>query len=50
MFTQQVEKTMLSARMCDYPSITQGKTRILGINDGDEFEITDVSEILNGFA
>lgn len=41
---------MLSARMCDYPSITQGKTRIPGINDGDEFEITDVSEILNGFA
>ena len=29
--------------MCDYPTITQGKTRIPGINDGEEFEITDVS-------
>lgn len=35
--------TLLSARMCDYPTITQGKTRIPGINDGEEFEITDVS-------
>lgn len=29
--------------MSDYPSITQGKTRIPGINDGDDFEETDVS-------
>lgn len=29
--------------MCDYPTITQGKTRIPGINDGEEFELTDVS-------
>ena len=35
--------TMLSARMCDYPTITQGKTRIPGINDGEDFEMTDVS-------
>lgn len=30
--------------MSDYPTITQGKTRIPGINDGEEFELTDVSE------
>jgi len=35
--------TMLSARISDYPTITQGKTRIPGINDGEEFEIVDVS-------
>lgn len=35
--------TMLSSRMSDYPTITQGKTRIPGINDGEEFEETDVS-------
>jgi myosin heavy subunit len=29
--------------MSDYSTITQGKTRIPGINDGEEFEITDVS-------
>jgi hypothetical protein len=38
-----LEMTLLSARMSDYPTITQGKTRIPGINDGEEFEITDVS-------
>lgn len=30
--------------MCDYPTITQGKTRIPSINDGEEFELTDVSD------
>lgn len=35
--------TMLSARMSDYPTITHGKTRIPGINDGEEFEETNVS-------
>lgn len=34
---------LLSSRMSDYPTITQGKTRIPGINDGEEFELTDVS-------
>lgn len=29
--------------MSDYPTITQGKTRIPGINDGEEFEMTNVS-------
>lgn len=31
--------------MSDYPTITQGKTRIPGINDGEEFEETDVSSL-----
>lgn len=35
--------TLLSTRMSDYPTITQGKTRVPGINDGEEFELTDVS-------
>lgn len=35
--------TLLSSRMSDYPTITQGKTRIPGINDGEEFEDTNVS-------
>jgi len=38
-----IEMAMLSSRMSDYPSITQGKTRIPGVNDGEEFEITNVS-------
>ncbi len=29
--------------MCDYPTISQGKTRIPGVNDSEEFELTDVS-------
>lgn len=29
--------------MSDYPTITHGKTRIPGINDGEEFEETNVS-------
>lgn len=35
--------TFLSTRMSDYPTITHGKTRIPGINDGEEFEVTHVS-------
>jgi myosin heavy subunit len=35
--------TFLSARMSDYPTISHGKTRIPGINDGEEFEDTNVS-------
>lgn len=34
---------MLSTRISDYPTITHGKTRIPGINDGEEFESVDVS-------
>lgn len=40
-----LEMTLLSSRMSDYPTITQGKTRIPGINDGEEFEQTDVSAL-----
>lgn len=29
--------------MSDYPTISQGKTRVPGVNDGEEFELTDVS-------
>jgi hypothetical protein len=39
-----LDLTLLSSRMSDYPTITQGKTRIPGINDGEEFELTDVSQ------
>jgi len=36
--------TLLSNRIADYYYISQGKTRIPGVNDGEEFQITDVSE------
>jgi hypothetical protein len=42
--------TLLSSKMCDYPNITQGKTRIPGINDGEEFELTDVSFRIDDFS
>lgn len=35
--------TFLSNRIGDYSYISQGKTRIPGVNDGEEFQITDVS-------
>lgn len=34
---------MLSNRMEDYYFVSQGKTRIPGVSDYEEFEITDVS-------
>lgn len=34
---------MLSNRMEDYYYVSQGKTRIPGVNDGEEMEVTDVS-------
>lgn len=37
------ELTMLSTRISDYPTITQGKTRIPGVNDAEELESLDVS-------
>jgi myosin heavy subunit len=37
------ELTLLSSRIGDYPTITQGKTRIPGVNDAEEFEALDVS-------
>lgn len=35
--------TMLSNRIGDYWYISQGKTRIPGVNDGEDMEATDVS-------
>lgn len=35
--------TFLTPHIADYPGICQGKTRIPGVNDGEEFELTDVS-------
>lgn len=35
--------TFLSNRIADYPTISQGKTRIPGINDSEEALLTDVS-------
>uniref|UniRef100_A0A8W7P060 Myosin motor domain-containing protein n=1 Tax=Anopheles coluzzii TaxID=1518534 RepID=A0A8W7P060_ANOCL len=35
------ELTLLSSRISDYPTITQGKTRIPGVNDAEEFEQLD---------
>lgn len=37
---------MLSNRMGDYIYVSQGKTRIPGVNDAEEMLITDVSELL----
>lgn len=34
---------MLSNRISDYPLISQGKTRIPGVNDGEDFDLTVVS-------
>lgn len=42
-FTFVVEFCILTSRISDYPLISQGKTRISGVNDGDDFELTDVS-------
>lgn len=47
--TLSLDITMLSARISDYPTITQGKTRIPGINDGEEFEYVDVSCVEKSF-
>lgn len=38
-----LEMAYLSNHIGDYPGICQGKTRITGVNDGEEFELTDVS-------
>uniref|UniRef100_A0A1A9X0Q5 Myosin motor domain-containing protein n=1 Tax=Glossina brevipalpis TaxID=37001 RepID=A0A1A9X0Q5_9MUSC len=35
---------LLSQRIGDYPGICQGKTRIPGVNDGEEFEATDAKD------
>lgn len=38
--------TMLSNRMEDYYFVSQGKTRIPGVNDAEEMWVTEVS-VLN---
>jgi len=38
-----IENLLLTSRISDYPIISQGKTRIPGVNDGDQFAETDVS-------
>ncbi|XP_058126016.1 myosin heavy chain, muscle isoform X2 [Anopheles ziemanni] len=43
------ELTMLSSRISDYPTITQGKTRIPGVNDAEEFEQLDEAFNVLGF-
>lgn len=40
--------TMLSNRIGDYWYISQGKTRIPGVNDGEDMEATDVSPTSQG--
>lgn len=37
------EITMLSNRIADYPLVSQGKTRIPGVNDSEQFQLTIVS-------
>lgn len=37
---------MLTTRVSDYPLISQGTTRIPGVNDSEEFELTVVSREL----
>lgn len=38
-----IEMTLLSNRVSDYPSISQGTTRIPGVNDSEGLMVTDVS-------
>lgn len=38
-----LELCFLGTHISDYPTISQGKTRIPGVNDGDEFELVHVS-------
>lgn len=38
-----LEMCFLGTHISEYPTISQGKTRIPGVNDGDEFELVHVS-------
>lgn len=38
-----LEICQLGAHVSNYPTICQGKTRIPGVNDGEEFELVHVS-------
>lgn len=37
-----LDKTMLSNNIMDYYVVSQGKTSIPGVDDGEEMELTDV--------
>lgn len=37
--------SLLSSRVSDYPFVSQGKTRIPGVNDSSEAAVTDVSNV-----
>jgi hypothetical protein len=41
------EKTLLSNRIQDYVYISQGKTRIPGVNDSEDMALIDVSGFRN---
>lgn len=40
---QYLELCLLGSHISDYPTISHGKTRIPGVNDGEEFELVHVS-------
>lgn len=42
-FFENVEKCLLSNKISDYYFVSQGKTTIPGLDDGEEMLITDVS-------
>lgn len=39
-----LEVCLLGMHISDYPNICNGKTRIPGVNDGEEFELVHVSD------
>lgn len=39
-----LEVCLLRTHISDYPNICNGKTRIPGVNDGEEFELVHVSD------
>lgn len=39
----RIELCLLGTHISTYPTISQGKTRIPGVNDGEEFELVHVS-------
>lgn len=41
---RNLELCFLGTHISTYPTISQGKTRIPGVNDGDEFELVHVSQ------
>lgn len=44
-----LEKTFLSNDIMDYYVVSQGKTSIPGVDDGEECELTDVRTPANDF-